>query len=215
MAYLCRRFFFFLLKKKKKKQKKKNWPWPIVAIDQNSFRPRNCYFAPTTRCPVREVWSEGTTDTSMSDWNKFKNKMKEKRCKNMTKKDSGTSLKDLETIVVQRLSAEVSGKAQKYSRSGARDIKLPLAFFFLYWGALSASASGSTLYITAYTRSRRTLRSCTCLSFLCNARYPRSFPSPCISCFTASSTSSTWTVRSVYVMPKYWSLLSSVLKLHA
>ena len=46
--------------------------------------------------------------------------MKEKRCKNMTKKDSGKSLKDLHTIVVQRLSAEVSGKAQKYSRSGAR-----------------------------------------------------------------------------------------------
>ena len=57
----------------------------------------------------------------MSDWNRFKNKMKEKRCKNMTKKDSGKSLKDLETIVVQRLSAEVSGKAQKYSRSGARE----------------------------------------------------------------------------------------------
>lgn len=37
----------------------------------------------------------------------------------MTKKDSGTSSKDLEMIVVQRLSAEVSGKAQKYSRSGA------------------------------------------------------------------------------------------------
>ena len=47
--------------------------------------------------------------------------MKEKRCKNMTKKDSGTSSKDLETIVVQRLSTEVSGKAQKYSRSGARE----------------------------------------------------------------------------------------------
>lgn len=57
----------------------------------------------------------------MSDWNKFKNKMKEKHCKNKTKKDSGTSSKDLETIVVQRLSAEVSGKAQKYSRSRARE----------------------------------------------------------------------------------------------
>ena len=57
----------------------------------------------------------------MSDWNKFKNKMKEKRGKNMTRKDSGTSSKDLETIVVQRLSAEASGKAQKYSRSGARE----------------------------------------------------------------------------------------------
>ena len=54
----------------------------------------------------------------MSDWNRFKNKMKKKRCKNMTKKDSVKSLKELETIVVQRLGAEVSGKAQKYSCSG-------------------------------------------------------------------------------------------------
>ena len=57
----------------------------------------------------------------MSDCNRFKNKMKEKCCKSMAKKDSGKSLEDLETIVVQRLSAEVSGKAQKYSRSGARE----------------------------------------------------------------------------------------------
>ena len=28
MAYLCHKFFFLL---------KKKWPWPIVAIDQNSF----------------------------------------------------------------------------------------------------------------------------------------------------------------------------------
>ena len=41
---------------------------------------------------------------------------------------------------------------------------------FLTWGALSARASGSTLYITTYTRSRGTLSSWTCLSFLCNAR---------------------------------------------
>ena len=54
----------------------------------------------------------------MSDWNRFKNKMKKKRCKNMTKKDLVKSLKELETIVVQRLGAEVSGKAQKYSCSG-------------------------------------------------------------------------------------------------
>ena len=47
------------------------------------------------------------------DWEKFKNKMKEK--------DSGKSAKELGTIVIQRLSAEVSGKAQKYSRVGARE----------------------------------------------------------------------------------------------
>ena len=52
----------------------------------------------------------------MSDWNRFKNKMKEKRC-HYTKKDSGKSLKDLETTVVRRLSAEVSGKAQKYTKN--------------------------------------------------------------------------------------------------
>jgi len=64
----------------------------------------------------------------MSDWNRFKNKMKEKRCKNMTKKDSVKSLKDLETIVVQRLSAEISGKAQKYSCSGVCEFVLFDAF---------------------------------------------------------------------------------------
>ena len=115
MAYLCHRFYFILFFFTKKKK----GPWPIVAIDQNSFGPHKV--APTTPCPVREMLYEGSSNNTMSDWNRFKNKMKEKRCKNMTKKDSGKSLKDLETIVVQRLSADVSGKAQKYSRSGARE----------------------------------------------------------------------------------------------
>ena len=39
----------------------------------------------------------------------------------MTKKDSGKSLKDLDMIVVQRLSADITGKAQKYSRSGVHE----------------------------------------------------------------------------------------------
>ena len=55
------------------------------------------------------------------NWGKFKEKMKELRQGKKGKKDSGKSAKDLETIVVQRLSAEVSGKAQKYSRIGARE----------------------------------------------------------------------------------------------
>ena len=55
------------------------------------------------------------------NWGKFKEKMKELRQGKKGKKDSGKSAKDLETIVVQRLSAEVSGKAQKYSRVGARE----------------------------------------------------------------------------------------------
>ena len=90
-----------------------------LAIDQNSFRLRN-YLILCTHNALLGERSVISTDT-MSDWNKFKNKMKEKRCKNTTKKDSGRSLKDLETIVVQRLSAEVSGKAQKYFRSGAHE----------------------------------------------------------------------------------------------
>ena len=49
------------------------------------------------------------------NWGKFKEKMKELRQGKKGKKDSGKSAKDLETIVVQRLSAEVSGKAQKWS----------------------------------------------------------------------------------------------------
>ena len=55
------------------------------------------------------------------NWGKFKEKMKELRQGKKEKKDSGKSAKDLETIVIQRLSGEVSGKAQKYSRIGARE----------------------------------------------------------------------------------------------
>ena len=55
----------------------------------------------------------------MSDWKKFQERMKEKRLKKGAK-EAACSKKEFETIVVQRLSAEVSGKAQKYSRVGAR-----------------------------------------------------------------------------------------------
>ncbi len=56
----------------------------------------------------------------MSDWRKFQQKMKEKRLKKGTK-EAASSKKEFKTIVVQRLSAEVTGKAQKYSRVGARE----------------------------------------------------------------------------------------------
>ena len=56
----------------------------------------------------------------MSDWKKFQQRMKEKRLKKGAK-EAACSKKEFETIVVQRLSAEVSGKAQKYSRVGARE----------------------------------------------------------------------------------------------
>jgi len=55
------------------------------------------------------------------NWNKFNDKMKELRQGRKGKKDTGKSTKDPETIVVQRLSSEVSGKAQKYFRVGARE----------------------------------------------------------------------------------------------
>lgn len=56
----------------------------------------------------------------MSEWKKFQERMKEKRLKKGAK-EAACSKKEFETIVVQRLSAEVSGKAQKYSRVGARE----------------------------------------------------------------------------------------------
>ena len=89
-----------------------------------------------------------------------------------------------------------------------RDVKLLLGFFFLNWGALSSRATGSTLYITAYTTSRGTFSSWTCLSFLCKALYPRSLPGPSISCLTAVSISPRSTLRSVYRILKYSSRLS-------
>ena len=52
-------------------------------------------------------------------WSKFKDKMKELRQGKRAKKDSSKAAKELETLVVQRLSAE--GKAQKYFRVGARE----------------------------------------------------------------------------------------------
>ena len=55
----------------------------------------------------------------MSDWKKFQEKMKNKRLKK-GKKEQGSVKTECETIVVQRLSAEVAGKAQKYTRVGAR-----------------------------------------------------------------------------------------------
>ena len=53
-------------------------------------------------------------------WSTLKDKMKELR-QGKRAEDSSKAAKKLETLVVQRLSAEVSGKAQKYSRVGARE----------------------------------------------------------------------------------------------
>ena len=64
---------------------------------------------------------------SMADkretWKHFQEKMKEKRCgKKATKAKKGQHQEnEREELVVQRLSAEVHGKAQKYSRVGPRE----------------------------------------------------------------------------------------------
>ncbi|XP_014661787.1 PREDICTED: uncharacterized protein LOC106804906 [Priapulus caudatus] len=56
------------------------------------------------------------------EWNKFKKEINAKRMKKKTGKEKPTrETPDDDTIVVQRLSAEVSGKAQKYARVGARE----------------------------------------------------------------------------------------------
>lgn len=85
-------------------QKRKH-SWPIVAIDQNAFR---CIYWSQRQTCLPEIKNGTNLKT------KWKNCAKGKR-------DSGKSAKDLETIVVQHLSVEVSGKAQKYSQVGARE----------------------------------------------------------------------------------------------
>lgn len=56
-------------------------------------------------------------------WRKFQEKMKDKRCaKKATKTTKGKGQEgEKEELIVQRLSAEVHGKAQKYSRVGPRE----------------------------------------------------------------------------------------------
>ena len=105
----------------KKKKKKRAWPiaaiakkilksaWPIIAIDQNAFQ--------------RIHWSErGTWLSERSKLGEIKAKMKDLRQAKKGKKDPGKSFKELDTIVIQRFSTEFSGKAQKYSHVGAREL---------------------------------------------------------------------------------------------
>ena len=56
------------------------------------------------------------------DWRNFQKKMKEKRVAGKEKKAKGKGAAALpdDTITVQRFSPEVTGKLQKYSRTGAR-----------------------------------------------------------------------------------------------
>ena len=57
-------------------------------------------------------------------WGTFKNEMKAKRRKTGDgggKKNEKRNILERQELVVQRLSAEVSGKAQKYTRVGPRE----------------------------------------------------------------------------------------------
>ena len=62
-------------------------------------------------------------DRRKKSWGKFKNE-KAKRCKTGhgdAKKNERGNILERQELVVQRLSAEVSGKAQKYTRVGPRE----------------------------------------------------------------------------------------------
>ena len=62
--------------------------------------------------------------SKMAEWQEFREKMKAKRMdrgKGKKKDTAGAWNHDNDTLVVQQLSAEVSGKAHKYSRIGARE----------------------------------------------------------------------------------------------
>ena len=57
-------------------------------------------------------------------WKKFQTQMKEKRTKKKTNTDRGSGagvILQREELIVQRLSVEVTGKAQKFSRIGPRE----------------------------------------------------------------------------------------------
>ena len=65
----------------------------------------------TLSCNISPVQISGSNQWfKMSDWKKFQEKMKNKRLKK-GKKEQGSVKTECETIVVQRLSAEVAGKA--------------------------------------------------------------------------------------------------------
>ena len=63
-------------------------------------------------------------DRKMKSWGTFKNEMKAKRRQTgdgVGKKNEEGNVLERQELVVQRLSSEVSWKAQKYTRVGPRD----------------------------------------------------------------------------------------------
>ncbi|KAK3754933.1 hypothetical protein QZH41_019354 [Actinostola sp. cb2023] len=63
----------------------------------------------------------------MADWRQFQNKQRQKRTAKTGKKGRGESTEAKDEIVVQRMTSEVTGKQQKYSRIGPREF-VPFEF---------------------------------------------------------------------------------------
>ena len=83
----------------------------------------------------------------MSLWKDFANKMKNKRAeKGKNSKDSKKPLKD--ELIVQRMSSDVSGRAQKYSRIGPREF-----FSFRMYEELTLENITLKNYITLNTNN--------------------------------------------------------------
>ena len=82
---------------------------------RNAYPPvRRLFFRAKSRSRLENMAGNGAS------WKKFKDKMKERRMgKSKDKKKDGKSALNDYSITVQRLSAEVSGKAQKYGRIAA------------------------------------------------------------------------------------------------
>ena len=88
----------------------------ILTVALNCHRPR-CFAGST-------LWQVNMADRRKKSWSTFKNEMKAKRRKtgdSGAKKNEKGNILERQELVVQRLSSEVSGKAQKYTRVGPRE----------------------------------------------------------------------------------------------
>ena len=63
----------------------------------------------------------------MADWRQFQLKQRQKRAAKGEKKGKGESKQAQEEIVAQKMSSEVSGKQQKYTRIGPQEF-VPFEF---------------------------------------------------------------------------------------
>ena len=93
----------------KLKQIEKFWRWPKTAIDQDALRARPC---------DKSTWRTGERNLGArlrTRWKQLKTKRRKTGYGGAKKNEKGNILERQE-LVVQRMSSEVSGKAQKYTR---------------------------------------------------------------------------------------------------